>query len=105
MTMKKDIREDVLFFVRYCIKNCTKKAADCSAALLSEWPDSNGRPLAPHARMLANCTTPRLFNCVEISDSTQVNLAICGCKDTNVFRIVVQLIEKKLPLQSIISKL
>ena len=26
---------------------------------LSEWPDSNGRPLAPHARMLANCTTPR----------------------------------------------
>ena len=28
----------------------------------SEWPDSNGRPLAPHARMLANCTTPRLLS-------------------------------------------
>ena len=27
--------------------------------LLSEWRDSNARPLAPHARMLANCTTPR----------------------------------------------
>ena len=27
---------------------------------MSEWPDSNGRPLAPHARMLANCTTPRV---------------------------------------------
>ena len=27
---------------------------------MSERPDSNGRPLAPHARMLANCTTPRL---------------------------------------------
>lgn len=27
--------------------------------LLSEQPDSNGRPLAPHARMLANCTMPR----------------------------------------------
>ena len=39
----------------------TKKAAEKSAALLSEWPDSNGRPLAPHARMLANCTTPRLL--------------------------------------------
>ena len=27
----------------------------------SEQPDSNGRPLAPHARMLANCTMPRKF--------------------------------------------
>ena len=38
----------------------TKKAVEDSTAFLSEWPDSNGRPLAPHARMLANCTTPRL---------------------------------------------
>jgi hypothetical protein len=34
---------------------------------------------------------------------TALNLAICGCKDTNVFRIVVQLIEKKLPLHRITS--
>ena len=30
--------------------------------VLSEWPDSNGRPLAPHARMLADCTTPRFLS-------------------------------------------
>jgi len=60
-----------------------------SAAFLSEWPDSNGRPLAPHARMLANCTTPRLH----------VNLSICGCKDTNVFHTIVHFAKKKLPLQ------
>lgn len=29
--------------------------------MLSEWQDSNLRPLAPHASMLANCTTPRYF--------------------------------------------
>ena len=29
--------------------------------------------------------TPIAFNCVEISDSTHVNLAICGCKIRNVF--------------------
>jgi len=62
----------------------TKRAAENSAALLSEWPDSNGRPLAPHARMLANCTTPRL---------------LCGCKDTNVFHIIVLFPKKKLSLQ------
>lgn len=34
---------------------------------LSEWPDSNGRPLAPHARMLADCTTPRTFESAKIT--------------------------------------
>ena len=34
---------------------------------LSEWPDSNGRPLAPHARMLADCTTPRTFGSAKIT--------------------------------------
>lgn len=38
-----------------------KKNTFLLEGVLSEWPDSNGRPLAPHARMLANCTTPR--NC------------------------------------------
>ncbi len=38
----------------------TKKAVKITA--LSEWRDSNARPLAPHARMLANCTTPRFLN-------------------------------------------
>ncbi len=32
----------------------------------SEWQDSNLRPLAPHARMLANCTTPRTFEAAKI---------------------------------------
>ena len=36
-----------------------QKKSPSLTTLLSEWPDSNGRPLAPHARMLANCTTPR----------------------------------------------
>jgi hypothetical protein len=39
----------------YKIKTPTKKCE----SFLSERPDSNGRPLAPHASMLANCTTPR----------------------------------------------
>ena len=36
-----------------------QKKSPSLTTLLSEWPDSNGRPLAPHARMLADCTTPR----------------------------------------------
>jgi len=42
-----------------------KKALTKDEGFLSERPDSNGRPLAPHARMLANCTTPRLLKAVQ----------------------------------------
>ena len=52
---KKDKKDSlVLLFLQ---KN--KKTSPKRRCFLSEWPDSNGRPLAPHARMLADCTTPR----------------------------------------------
>ncbi len=33
----------------------------------SEWSDSNWRPLAPHASTLANCATPRSFECAKVN--------------------------------------
>jgi hypothetical protein len=44
----------------------TYKKSSKNAALLSEWSDSNGRPLAPHASTLANCATPRIVNEIQV---------------------------------------
>ncbi len=51
-------------------KYTIKKGIICKSTnypfILSEWQDSNLRPLAPHASMLANCTTPRVFEIAKV---------------------------------------
>jgi len=60
MQLKNDL---LLTFDVNCGIMCEKnKKGGRNNRLLSEWRDSNARPLAPHARMLANCTTPRFLN-------------------------------------------
>ena len=66
MTGCKNLLKKNGFFLMWgtCEKNQDiKKGITCKSTSypfrLSEWQDSNLRPLAPHASMLANCTTPR----------------------------------------------
>jgi len=51
---------DLVMDKKWMVKGGKTKNTFPKESVLSEWPDSNGRPLAPHARMLANCTTPRI---------------------------------------------